>query len=295
MDFLSSASLSDLRLVAYVDVAFLSLLTYDTLLNINQEYRHIWKSKWSVIKCLYLWARYSPFIDTVLAVQHRVDWAISPSTCSNIETFDTMFAGFGIGITEVILMVRTYALYGRSKKLLRFFLIMSFSIAGVSIWAGLQYAESLKPEGKSPVPATSSCDLQSSSKIWIVSYASLLVGETVIVLLTLWKGLYAFFLEGSTFRHHSHLVTSFYRDGILFYLVILLVFIVDVVVKSAARPGIQALADTPLRVLHSILACHLVIHVRVVGSEEQENTEKPKSSLVFVNLPPGSERGMSIV
>ncbi|KAJ6542767.1 hypothetical protein B0H19DRAFT_1171821 [Mycena capillaripes] len=63
-------------------VACLTLLVGDTLLNFSREvcttflfrrnsnvhqHRHIWKSKWSLIKCLYLWSRYGTFLDTTLA------------------------------------------------------------------------------------------------------------------------------------------------------------------------------------------------------------------------------------
>ncbi|KAJ7482181.1 hypothetical protein B0H11DRAFT_2021954 [Mycena galericulata] len=276
MDGLTPASLNDLRLVACVDVAFLTLLAYDTLLSISQDYQLVWRSKWSLIKCLYLWTRYTTFIDTTLAVQHRFDSAIDSSLCSSIEGFDTVFAGFGIGITELILMVRTYALYGRSKKLLGFFVIMYLCIAGL-------------PASDTP------CNVDgSTSKIWLVCYVSLLVGETGIVLLTLWKGLRTFYSPGSIYRH-SHLVTSFYHDGILFYLATLAIFIVDVVLKIVARPGLQNIADTPWRVLHSIFACHLVVHVRAIASEEEDKLGETKSSILFANSPPGSKPEISMV
>ncbi|KAJ7749044.1 hypothetical protein DFH07DRAFT_559404 [Mycena maculata] len=235
-------SLSDLQSVSYVDVACLSLLSYDTLLNINQEDRHIWRSKWGLIKCLYLWTRYSTFIDTILAVRNRFQRVVNSPSCRSISGFDT---SVGIGITAVILMVRTYALYGRSKRLLVFFAIMWLLIGGVDMWALLRYTESFKPVADSPVssPIGVSCDVDSSSNIVLVCLVSLLVGETVVVLLTLWKGLYTFFPVGST-GQQSHLVTTFYRDGILFYLAILLIFIIDVVLQRAARPGLQDIADT---------------------------------------------------
>ncbi|KAJ7429720.1 hypothetical protein B0H11DRAFT_2300201 [Mycena galericulata] len=296
MDAPTLASLSDLRLVTRVDVAFLTLLAYDTLLSIGQEYRHVWRSKWSLIKCLYLWTRYSTLIGTIFAVQHRFDRAFDPSVCSSIDMFDTIFAGAGIGITEVILMVRTYALYGRSKKLLGFLLIMWLCIGGVSGWAIVEYAESFKVEVGVQLPATNTpCNVDNStSKLWLVCYVSLMAAETIIVLLTLWKGLHTFFLPGSTYRH-SHLVTSFYHDGILFYLATLAIFVVDVVFKIIARPQLQNMADSPWRVLNSIFSCHLVIHVRVIASEEEARMGETKSPILFANLPPGSEREISMV
>ncbi|KAJ6562822.1 hypothetical protein DFH09DRAFT_1159700 [Mycena vulgaris] len=289
MDPASTLS-SDLQ-VSYVDVAFLTLLTYDTLFNVDREYRHIWRSKWGVVKILYLWTRYSTFIDTVLAVQKRLNGDLDQSSCRALTNFTTIFAGFGIGITEIILMIRTYALYGGSKKLLVFFLIMWFSIAGFNTWAVIKWTESFKFE---VAPNSNSCDLSSSSNIGLVCYVSLIAGETAIVLLTLWKGLHTFSLSGTVFRC-SGLVASFYRDGILFYLVMLLIFIVDVVLQRVAPPALKFIADTPLRVIHSISACHLVIHVRATASEESQGPMAAKSSLVFANLSAGSWRGVDTI
>ncbi|KAJ7145768.1 hypothetical protein C8R44DRAFT_755833 [Mycena epipterygia] len=275
---------SDFLLVSYVHVACLALLTYDTLLNVGQEYQHVWKSKWSLIKCLYLWTRYSTFIDTILATQERLNGNFSPSSCSIITNFNTVFSGIGIGIAEIILMVRTYAIYGRSKILLTFFLIMLSAIGVVNIWVVIKWTESFQVE------VAPSCNIRDSSNIGFVCYASLLAGETVIVVLTLWKALHTFSLSRS-----SRLVTSFYYDGIFFYLAMLLIFIVEVVVQIHARSALKFIADTPLRVTHTIFVCHLVTHVRAVASEQESNMTAATSSLVFANFPAGSRRGVDTV
>ncbi|KAJ6542768.1 hypothetical protein B0H19DRAFT_1171829 [Mycena capillaripes] len=222
----------DLQIISYVDVACLTLLTYDTLLNLSQEHRHIWKAKWGLIKCLYLWSRYGSFVDTTIAVLRRVDINVNldPFLCNTLSTFDTIFGGFGIGITEIILMVRTYALYEGSKRLLGFFSALWLSLSAVCIWAVINWVESDK---LALVPKIS-CDVRSSSNIPLVCFISLLAGETVIVLLTLWKGLRTFSVTGSVLSS-SHIARSFYRDGIMFYLIMLLVWIVVVVIQSVAH------------------------------------------------------------
>ncbi|KAJ7619497.1 hypothetical protein FB45DRAFT_1095770 [Roridomyces roridus] len=297
---MDNSDLYDFQIVAYVDVAFLCLLVYDTLLQVSQEHLHIWKSRWSVIKCLYLWTRYAAYVDSSMAIVHRVDITTLPSSsCNSIGTFDTVFAGLGIGITEVILMIRTYALYGRSKKLVAFFVIMWLSLGGLSLWSVLRYTNS------TAVDSGNSCDTNnSSSKMWIVCYVALLVGETIIVVahanaldtehavveidivsLTLWGALFTNGL--SFFQYPSKRVTTFYRDGLFFYLAFLSVFIIDVVLKvTIARPALQNVADTPLRVLHSILACRLVIHLRQVAAEEEScpSTGQAKSPIMFAEI-----------
>ncbi|KAJ7482198.1 hypothetical protein B0H11DRAFT_2022038 [Mycena galericulata] len=206
--------LSDLQVDSHVKAGFLALLAYDTLLQLSQEHLHIWKARWTLIKCLYLWTRYTPFISTIVAVVHSTQ--IYSSTC-NTSMFATIFSGFGIGITELILMVRTYTLYERSKKLLAFFFLMWFSSAGVAFWAVTKWTSSTKFSGSSSdMAGIDSCYFSDSRDIGVgmVCYVSLLVGETIIVCLTLWK------LCRKFADHKSGLLTSLYRDGVWFYLAI---------------------------------------------------------------------------
>ncbi|KAJ7206052.1 hypothetical protein GGX14DRAFT_568512 [Mycena pura] len=291
MDSDTHSLVATLQVVAYVKAAFLTLLVYDTLLHFGQEYRYVWKSRWSIINFLYLWTRYSTFIDSIVAVQGRVLSAqVSDSNsslssterldihrdaeeCSRVMTFTTIFAGFGIGVSEIILMIRTYALYERSQKLLAAFVVLWFSVSSVNLWAVLKWTRSFKTEA-SPSPV-SACFLGNSNKIGLVCYASLLASETLIVLLTLWKP-----IQECT-SLHSELVSTFYRDGVLFYLAILPFSIANVVLLFLAPPGLNLLADTPLRVMHSILCCRLVTHIRSVMSREETHTMHVASAIVF--------------
>ncbi|KAF8178125.1 hypothetical protein K438DRAFT_1844598 [Mycena galopus ATCC 62051] len=276
---LSSATLNGFRVVSYVDVGFLALLVYDTLLNINEEYQHIWRRKWSLVKCLYLWTRYSTFIDIVSATQKHLDSHITPTTCGNFTTFDTVFAVVGVAIAEVILMIRTYALYGRPKQLRVFFIIMWLCIIGINVWPVVEWSQSVTPDVTSlPAPLTS-CNYDHSNGIILVSYGSLLLGETIIVLLTLWKGLNTSVWAGP-FHQNSFILTTFYRDGLFWYLVMLMIFIGNVVLQSAVP---MSVGEIPLRVLHSILACRLVIHVRAVAAKEEQDLQITSGSLRFAN------------
>ncbi|KAJ6614711.1 hypothetical protein B0H10DRAFT_2044489, partial [Mycena sp. CBHHK59/15] len=246
------------------------------------KYRYVWQSHWSFIKCLYLWTRYSTFIDTIVALQETLDMHRDSSSCSHIVDFTTHH----IELYIAILMVRTYALYGKSKKLLRFFLMMWLSVGGVDVWAVIKYIASFKTQA--PPSATSSCYLSSTSNIGLVCYVSFLTMETSktdIVLLTVWKGFHTFSVTDSTFQH-TRLVTSFYRDGILFYLAILVFFITDVVIQAVA----------PV-LMHSILSCHLVTHVRAVAHKEgaDMSVTGPKSSVFFADFPDASQRSAGLM
>ncbi|KAJ6526633.1 hypothetical protein DFH09DRAFT_1328475 [Mycena vulgaris] len=90
MDSDTLVLISDLQIVAYVKASSLTLLTYDTVIHLDQEYTHVWASKWTFIKCLYLWTRYSTFIDTVLAFIERLDVFADPATCKRVMSFNTI-------------------------------------------------------------------------------------------------------------------------------------------------------------------------------------------------------------
>jgi len=246
---------SDLQVVSYITAGLLALLVYDILLQINDEYRHVWKSRWTLIKCLYMWTRYSTFISIIISL-------VNLSECNKITTFTTAFSGSIIGVTELILMVRTYTLYERSKKLLAFFFVLWFSIAGVAIWAVTKWISA--PSFGSSDAGTVSCWLSDSSGVGIglVCYVCLLVGESAIVFLTLCKVLRKF--------HHNKtaLLNSLYSDGVLFYLAIWPFTIATVACLFWAPPGLNNLPDAPVLVMHSVLSCHLITHARAVAEEE---------------------------
>jgi len=246
---------SDIQVVSYITAGFLALLVYDTLLQIDDEYRHVWKSRWTLIKCLYMWTRYSTFVSIVISF-------VNLSECNKITTFTTAFSGSIIGVTELILMVRTYTLYERSKKLLVFFFVLWFTIAGVAIWAVTKWVSA--PGFASSDAEALSCWLSDSNGIGIglVCYACLLVGETAIVLLTLWKVL-------RKFAHNkTALLNSLYSDGVLFYLAIWPFTIATVVCLFWAPLGLNNLPDAPVLVMHSVLSCRLITHARAIAEEE---------------------------
>ncbi|KAJ7206051.1 hypothetical protein GGX14DRAFT_568511 [Mycena pura] len=138
----TSAVWAEIHVVYYMKAAFLTLLVYDTLLQLNEEYLHVWRSRWTLIKFLYLWTRYSTFVGTVGPLAHLA--YASPLTCDGVTAFTFIFSVVGIGVAEMILMIRTYTLYERSKKLLVFFFVMWSSLCGIVFWAVTEWGTNLQ-------------------------------------------------------------------------------------------------------------------------------------------------------
>ncbi|KAJ8088108.1 hypothetical protein PM082_013659 [Marasmius tenuissimus] len=263
---------TNLKIVAYVKVvACFAILIYDTIITFDQEYRYIWQRKWHFLEILYFCIRYTPFIDTTIAVYKRLDPTFSK--CDGLGTFTTIFSGFGVGLSELILMIRTYALYNSSRRILVFFVVLWLSVGGVSFWAITRWTHSADSYVQIfPPEATTSvtCYLGRASNIGLVCYLSLLAGETVIVLMTTWKALSTWWTTAHELSFKtSPLIVSLHRDGILFYFCILPFTIVNVIAVLRLPEGLLLIADTPLRIVHSILACRLVLHVRCIADTER--------------------------
>ncbi|KAJ7215003.1 hypothetical protein GGX14DRAFT_696567 [Mycena pura] len=122
----------EIQVVYYFKAAFLTLLVYDILLQLNEEYLHVWRSRWTLIKFLYLWTRYSAFIGTAGPLAHA---SHGQFTCDAFAVFIFIFSAIGISMADMILTVRTYTLYERSKKLLAFLFVFWSCLSGIALWA----------------------------------------------------------------------------------------------------------------------------------------------------------------
>jgi len=273
--------LVDSQIVIYTQVAMLTLLAYDYIISLPQEVSYMWFSNWSWIKILYLFSRYSPFLDTTLAIEEKLNPHNSLASCNRTMTFNTIFFGLGIGISDLILLIRTYAMYQKSRKVLLFLVLLWVVLAAVNLLAATKWTGSFSDSELIELPGIPSCFLAGENKDGLINYISLLVGETAVVALTIWKGLrdYHYCKYGFP-RATQSVVKTFYLDGISFYMCILPITLGSVLVLEFAPPQLQIL-NTPLRVMHSILCCRLVIHVREVANPDDNRTAENLSDVVF--------------
>ncbi|KAF9234918.1 hypothetical protein BU15DRAFT_65293 [Melanogaster broomeanus] len=122
------------------------------------------ESRWNTVKILYLVCRYLPFL-----------WAAT-NTSPRIVSED---ANVTIIIcAELMFLVRAYALWDRTRLALAVILVnfMAFFIPIVVITALFNSAPTFVP-----VPGITSCSTASQSRILLLGYVLLVIGETVSV------------------------------------------------------------------------------------------------------------------
>lgn len=129
-----------------VYLASMTILAYDYVLMLRHEIQFVWRSAdWRLGKCLYLATRYLGFVSNILAITGNFHHGLSVHACAVIETSADWTLLAEIGIAQVILYIRTYAIWGQSrsiKYLLISIFLRSYSSRGALDTNSLLYSTS---------------------------------------------------------------------------------------------------------------------------------------------------------
>ncbi|KIP07404.1 hypothetical protein PHLGIDRAFT_423189 [Phlebiopsis gigantea 11061_1 CR5-6] len=224
-----ATSLQRFQLDAYFNAGALSLLAYDFTLTFDDEVELIWKTRWNLTKVLWFLTRYPAFIDSTLSIYHQVGTNVAIRTCGMLYSISGWMFLWGIWIAEIILIIRTWAIWGRNHYIGGTLFTLLCGLWIVSAVYLNQFLHSFTfVLAKNISPILTGCVITSSGdQLWI-SFVILMIFESIILTLTAIKGIQQFR------RSSSPLVTSLYRDGMIFYVYLFGISVINVSVLLAA-------------------------------------------------------------
>ncbi|KZT30325.1 hypothetical protein NEOLEDRAFT_325412 [Neolentinus lepideus HHB14362 ss-1] len=230
-DVLTESTGGALRdVVPFSIVATGTILTYDLLCTIDEEVEYVWKSRQSLGTVLFYLNRYTPFIDTFISL-NLLTGKHSAQACERNFKVILWLIVIGTLISEYILCLRTYALWERRRSIGIALSIIYSGLFAAGIGIISIEAQSLHYEDP-PLPDIPGCFMRSASSIVFIDYILILIAETIMVTLTIAKAV-------KHLRHtRSPLVVTLYRDGILFYFILLTVTIANVIIPVAGPPAL---------------------------------------------------------
>ncbi|KAF9651008.1 hypothetical protein BDM02DRAFT_1012765 [Thelephora ganbajun] len=215
--------------------ACVTLLVYDYTLTFQQEVELVWKRRWGLGTVLFVFNRYSPFIESIISLSIRF-FFLGPQMCKKLTAVLTWFIVLGLLTSEFILMLRTYAIWDRSRKALYVLLATGTLVSVLGIVSTEMELRSIKwadvPDGGA------GCYFSEASTIIFLAYISLLICETTIAVMTAIKAL------SHLRRSHSDFVVTLYRDGFLFYLYCIGISLLNIIL-TVAGPGLVNWLVTP--------------------------------------------------
>ncbi|KAJ7283596.1 hypothetical protein C8J57DRAFT_1292990 [Mycena rebaudengoi] len=227
-----------------VRVVTWTILAMNSLLQIL----YVWPRPWSISTILFVLNRYLPFVDTFLSLSARFT-QMSPTQCLLLNQAVGWFSVIGIILSEVILMLRTYALWERKRAVL----VSLCALAACTLVPTIPivYLETASLE-YGPIDGVG-CRITHASTIQIYAYLLIMVSETTIAVLTA--------IRAYRDLRYSRVpwIIKLYQDGILFYVYLLLVSIANLLVPMVAPRMFANWLATPQRVLHSVLCTRVLL------------------------------------
>jgi len=181
---------------------------------------------------------------------------LDPQTCTVLNRISTYFVVSGIIIAEVILVIRTWVIWHRSRAVLAYLLVveLALTIAGVvNVHTSLNELH----YGPSLLPTLVPCFPSALGFRVYVDFASVLFMDLNILLFTLRRAVSQ--LRGS----RSNLVQTLYRDGFLYFFFLCVVSLANLVLYATLLDtSYYFILLEPQRVLHSTLSARLIRNVR---------------------------------
>ncbi|TFK18284.1 hypothetical protein FA15DRAFT_760686 [Coprinopsis marcescibilis] len=254
------------RIASDLQVAVGTILVIDYLQTFASEVKHIWHSPWSAIKILYLLARYSPFLDAGLIIRYYLTETadLSPQTCRTFLIAGTISVIVTVAFAEAILFIRVYALSGQSK-FMRAYLVIQYlvtHVAELALMAKLtsQAGFPIIPGITEHIGCTPSAPPHTELVMRVI-FGLFVFNGAVLVVIMAWLCYKRF----CPFRV-SHIAFVFMRDGFLYFVVIAVIGVVNIIVSVETRATNFVLGESHA-IFHSIMACRLVIHLREVATD----------------------------
>ncbi|TDL18915.1 hypothetical protein BD410DRAFT_792702 [Rickenella mellea] len=251
------------RAVNYVNVASTALLAYDFLLTLGDEIRLMWSARWNASKLLFFATRYPVFIHCSLDLAMYLSPSMSSNMCAPVYKAVGWLSIIAIMTAELILFMRTYAIYGRSRSILIFFAIIAVGLGIPAVILLNLSLNSVKFLPKSPLTTLAPCVPYSADRIVFLDFYFLMAFELVVVVLTAWKGVYKWR------ENRGPLIVTFVKDGVFYFLTLFASSLANAVVMMDAPLAYFGLMLQVQRVLHAMLSARVLLHIRATVDQDE--------------------------
>ncbi|KAK7047760.1 hypothetical protein VNI00_006088 [Paramarasmius palmivorus] len=266
-------------------VSSAALFLYDYVLTLDMEVELIWFAPMTWVKLLYLIQRYLPFVDTAsLLLYGAVTPGLSTQECTTILNICHWMHTIGMTVSEVVLTLRAWAICQEQFHRLSTYLIIFFAlymlptfVVMTDLFRFTEFTPAPLGTGRQNVSDKTEalCIVYGGPSMVYLAWILSAIYRTVILCLLVYCGYpackYLLIQSVRTLvlrvrtdknRKYATLFNVAYRDGALYYLLIITLSIASVVVILTNRGTFNYLLMTTIRVLHVVLTSRSVLHIR---------------------------------
>ncbi|KAI0272850.1 hypothetical protein BGY98DRAFT_1066860, partial [Russula aff. rugulosa BPL654] len=189
------------------------MLYYDYLLTLPQEIQFLWpphnKQGWFTLACLL--NRYIPMIG-VIPVAISYFFPVNPSVCEGLHAYREWFMAAIQTHVEILCLLRVYALYGRSPRILVLLIFLGMGSFVTSIVSLFLVDRKIGDETIPVISPFGGCAQYTpdiGGRFTAIAWAGAFAGDTAIFFLTLYKAF--------TIGRGVKLLDVIVRDGTMYF------------------------------------------------------------------------------
>ncbi|TEB39387.1 hypothetical protein FA13DRAFT_1807896 [Coprinellus micaceus] len=247
---ISVSQLDQLQTLKFLDAATLALLAVEYIATLPLEVRLIWPTRMSYINILYFLNRHVVFISVITT-------RLAPGThCTALNMVSNCARVATVLISEALLFARVWALSG-SERRLGYILVAFWVVIGVVALVLIALYALSAVYVLSPYPGIIECiPIFNNAKYSSPAVAIVFLEQIVIMSLSFYYGI------RSRSRTGSRLAKIVYRDGLLYFVALTLIAILNAAIQLTVKGNIRFLLNPFHMAMHSILATRMVLHLR---------------------------------
>lgn len=245
----------------YFNIIAYTLLVYDYALTFNDEVERFWKPSsrptWAVT--FFFFNRYFTLFGHIAIIFQYFWVSVSPEKpliCRRLQSFHQYFAVTVQIWVATLLIMRMYALYDRSRRILALYLGVAITAVGIACWAILTgKSDEDKLEYSIPMGCPTGLSAQFAQRLG-AAWGGMLVFDTLVFALTVYKSY--------TLRHiHGvGLVALLLRDGSVYFFVMMATNLINIFTFLYGTIFTRGVATTFMNIISSIMISRLMLNLR---------------------------------
>ncbi|KAJ6485800.1 hypothetical protein C8R45DRAFT_997914 [Mycena sanguinolenta] len=263
--------LRDARTTNELAIAALTVVVLEHLVNFPDEVNLVWKSRFSVSNVAYIGIRYFTLIVLCidLSFMLRAEW--SDHTCQAFLLGEMVLSTTIVVLADAILVFRVWILYRRSRTLLYVMVplitaeIIAMLIVGV-------YTIRPLTDYVHVGPLLGGCYSLEVPRLFTYYAVPPFITAVVMFGMTAVKCGTALMANG---RNRTPIMAVFMRDGLFWFLALLLVSIVEIVLWHNGRPTLAQIPVVPSTAFIAIISARVVLNIKQIAS----TTHVPSTTL----------------
>ncbi|KAH6908261.1 hypothetical protein BKA70DRAFT_293379 [Coprinopsis sp. MPI-PUGE-AT-0042] len=232
-----------------------ALMVADYFQTLDDEIRLVWLSQTSPVKALFLITRYILHIHFAFSFVFNMAPTLSAELCRTMFIM-TSLTGVLTGLfSEALFYFQVYA-FSQRNKILGTYLMVQYFIAWSAVLC-IQVLYFTRIEfSRMDLPSLTCALKETSANLMGITFAISVGSVSILILITLSIMLVKY---GNL---KNALTRAFVRDGTVFLYGIAMIGVISTVLTFTGQDSIKWVLGAPKSVVHSLLACRMVLHLR---------------------------------